>query len=38
MCPYQAFGLELPAHDFWTLLQSDPADLAQELSTSAIAA
>jgi hypothetical protein len=38
MCPYQALGLELPAHDFWTLLQSDPADLAQELSTSAIAA
>lgn len=37
-CPYQALGLELPTYDFWTLLQSDPAELTQELSTTAIAA
>jgi hypothetical protein len=37
-CPYRALGLELPTYDFWTLLQSDPADLTQELSTSAVAA
>ena len=37
-CPYRALGLELPMYDFWALLQSDPADLTQELSTSAIAA
>jgi hypothetical protein len=37
-CPYQALGLELPTHDFWTLLRSDPADLTQELSTTAVAA
>jgi len=37
-CPYRALRLELPTYDFWTLLQSDPADLTQELSTSAIAA
>ncbi len=37
-CPYRALGLELPTYDFWALLQSDPADLTQELSTSAIAA
>jgi hypothetical protein len=32
--PYQRLGLELPSFDFWTLLQSDPVELAQELSTS----
>jgi hypothetical protein len=37
-CPYRALGLELPTYDFWTLLQSDPADLTQELSTPAVAA
>jgi hypothetical protein len=37
-CPYQALGVELPAYDFWTLLQSDPADLTQQLSTPAVAA
>jgi hypothetical protein len=37
-CPYQALGLELPTYDFWQLLQSDPAGLTQELSTSADAA
>jgi hypothetical protein len=35
-CPYQALGLQLPTYDFWTVLQSDPADLTQELSTSGI--
>jgi hypothetical protein len=37
-CPYQAPGLGLPTYDFWRLLQSDPAHLAQGLSTRAIAA
>jgi hypothetical protein len=37
-CPYQALGLELQTYDFWQLLQSDPGDLMQELSTSADAA
>jgi len=37
-CPYQALGLELPTYDFWTLLRSAPADLTQELSTTALAA
>ena len=37
-CPYQALGLSLPTYDFWTVLQCDPADLTQELSTSALAA
>lgn len=31
-CPYQELGLPLPTFDFWGLLQSDPARLAQELS------
>jgi hypothetical protein len=31
-CPYQKLGLPLPTFDFWELLQSDPAQLAQELS------
>ena len=33
VCPYRALGLELPTFDFWTLLQADPEDLAQRLST-----
>jgi len=37
-CPYQSLGLELPSYDFWTLLQGEPADLTQELSTTAVAA
>jgi len=32
--PYRRLGLELPTFDFWTLLQADPAELTQELSTS----
>jgi len=37
-CPYQHLGLELPSYDFWTLLQSDPQELAQQLSTAKVAA
>jgi hypothetical protein len=32
--PYRRLGLNLPTFDFWTLLQADPEELAQELSTS----
>jgi hypothetical protein len=32
-CPYQVLGLELPTYDFWTLLQTDPKELTQRLST-----
>jgi hypothetical protein len=30
--PYQALGLELPTHDFWGLLHSDPTRLTQQPS------
>jgi hypothetical protein len=33
-CPYQILGLDLPTYDFWTLLQTDPQDLTQTLSTT----
>lgn len=33
-CPYQVLGLKLPTYDFWTLLQADPNDLTQGLSTA----
>ncbi len=33
-CPYQGLGLELPTYDFWILLQADPKDLMQRLSTA----
>jgi hypothetical protein len=32
-CPYQALGLAVPTFDFWELLHTDPAQLAQRLST-----
>jgi hypothetical protein len=32
-CPYRALGLALPTSDFWELLHTDPARLAQQLST-----
>jgi len=32
--PYQRLGLKLRTSDFWELLQSDPEELTQELSTS----
>jgi hypothetical protein len=34
VCPYQRLGLTLPTYDFWALLQSDPKELTQKLSTS----
>jgi hypothetical protein len=37
-CPYQALGLQLPTYDLWSVLQADPAELTQRLSTPAIAA
>jgi hypothetical protein len=33
VCPYQKLGLELPTYDFWELLDGDPAQLTQQLST-----
>jgi hypothetical protein len=33
-CPYQVLGLELPTYEFWTLLQADPKELTQRLSTA----
>jgi hypothetical protein len=33
-CPYEILGLDLPTFDFWALLQSDPKDLMQRLSTA----
>jgi hypothetical protein len=32
--PYQALGLDLPTFDFWALLQTDPGELTQRLSTA----
>lgn len=37
-CPYQKLGLALPSFDFWTLLQTDPRQLPQTLSTAQNAA
>ena len=37
-CPYEHLGVRLPTYDFWELLQRDPEELAQELSTSRVAA
>jgi len=34
VCPYRALGLDLTTFDFWTLLQADPEELAQRLSTT----
>jgi len=31
--PYQALGLKLPTFNFWELLQANPEELTQELST-----
>jgi hypothetical protein len=33
VCPYQALGLNLPTFDFWGLLQADPVEMTQQLST-----
>jgi hypothetical protein len=32
-CPYQRLGLRLPTYDLWELLQTDPEELAQQVST-----
>jgi hypothetical protein len=37
-CPYEHLGLALPTYDFWDLLHSDPDQLAQQLSSSTLAA
>jgi len=36
-CPYQHLGLKLPTYDPWTLLQMDPEELKQQLSSSGVA-
>jgi len=33
-CPYQILDLGLPTYDFWTLLQANPEELTQRLSTA----
>jgi hypothetical protein len=37
-CPYEHLGLKLPTNDPWALLQRDPEELNQQLSTSGLAA
>lgn len=34
VCPYERLGLKLPSYNFWDVLQSDPKELTQKLSTS----
>ncbi len=36
-CPYEHLGLKLPSYDPWVLLQMDPKDLEQQLSTPRLA-
>jgi hypothetical protein len=36
-CPYQHLGVALQTYDFWKVLNSDPADLAQQLSSPKVA-
>jgi hypothetical protein len=36
-CPYQHLGLQLPTYDPWALLQLDPDQLQQQLSTPRLA-
>lgn len=36
-CPYAHLGLPLPSYDWWDLLQIDPAELEQKLSTAGVA-
>ena len=35
-CPYQWLGLDLPTYDWWKLLQMDPDELEQKLSTQIV--
>jgi hypothetical protein len=37
-CPYEHLGLRLPTYDAWELLQMDPKELAQQVSTQELAA
>ena len=37
-CPCEHLGLRLPTYDAWALLQLDPAELAQQVSTTPLAA
>jgi hypothetical protein len=35
-CPYQLLGLDLPTYNWWKLLQMDPEELRQQLSTQEV--
>ncbi len=37
-CPYEHLGLRLPSYDLWQLLQTDPDELKQQLSSQGVAA
>jgi hypothetical protein len=37
-CPYEHLGLRLPTYDAWALLQMDPEELTQQVSTAKVAA
>ena len=37
-CPYEHLGLRLPTYDWWELLQMDPGELEQQLSSVKVAA
>ncbi len=37
-CPYEHLDLRLPTYDAWALLHMDPAELAQQVSTTRVAA
>lgn len=37
-CPYEHLGLRLPTYDAWALLQMEPEELAQQVSTGKLAA
>jgi hypothetical protein len=37
-CPYEHLGLRLPTYDVWALLQMDPEEVAQKVSTNKLAA
>ena len=36
-CPYEHLGLRLPSYDAWELLQTDPDELRQQLSSQPVA-
>ncbi|MBU0479355.1 hypothetical protein KKC91_12440 [bacterium] len=35
-CPYEHLGLPLPTTDWWALLQMNPVELTQQLSSSGV--